>query len=450
MAQHVVVIGGGFAGLTAAVDLAERGYAVTVVEGRGRLGGRAFSFTDRQTGAVVDNGQHAMMGCYTHTFAFLDRIGASNKLVRQDNLRVEMRHADLGAGAIACSTLPGPLHMLSAIFGYRLLTRRERLRAALGGARLMRMRQARDPRLTTWTVADLLTALGQSPNARASFWYPLAIATLNEAPDRAVAAPLAEVLARAFFGSRRDSQFVLARVGLSDLYTEDARLFIETRGGTIVLNAAVDSLAPASDGKLAVLVRDGRRLDADAVVSAVPPRVLAGLLPAVLRDHPMYRGLDRFGSSPIVSTHLWFDRPVLDADFVGLVGTTTQWLFNRTALTGEGNHGGQYLSAVISAGHDLVDRDPDEIARIVVDDTRRVLPAARAAQVVRTVVVKEKHATISATPAVERLRPETPTPLDRFFLAGDWTRTGLPPVIEGAVASGYGAAAAVAARLRKP
>lgn len=447
MARQVVIIGGGFAGLTAAVDLAERGYAVTVLEGRGRLGGRAFSFTDRQTGAVVDNGQHAMMGCYTHTFTFLDRIGATNKVVRQPNLRVEMRHARFGAGAIACSGLPGPLHMVSAIFGYRLLTRRERLRAALGGVRLMRMRQAGDPRLASWTVAELLAALGQSPNACASFWYPLAIATLNESPDRAVAAPLAEVLARAFFGTRRDSQFVLARVGLSDLYTDDARRFIEGRGGTIMLNAAVDTIAPEADGGLIVQVRDGRKLNADAAISTVPPRVLAGLLPPVLRDHPAYRALGQFGSSPIVSTHLWFDRPVLDADFVGLVGTTTQWFFNRTALTGDGDHGGQYLSAVISAGHDLVDRDPDDIAQIVVDDARLLLPAARTATVVRAVVVKEKHATISATPAVEPLRPATQTPLDRFFLAGDWTRTGLPPVIEGAVASGYGAAAAVAARL---
>jgi len=447
MSQHVVVIGAGFAGLAAAVDLAERGYTVTVLEGRGRLGGRAFSFTDRQTGAVVDNGQHAMMGCYTHTFAFLDTIGASNKLVRQENLRVEMRHARFGAGAIACSTLPGPLHMLSAIFGYELLTRRERVRAALGGARLMRLRQRGDARLAEWTVAELLAALGQSPNACASFWYPLALATLNETPERAVAAPLTEVLARAFFGTRRDSQFVLARVGLSDLYTGDAHRFIEARGGTIVLNAAVAAVTPGAGGRLTVHIRDGRQLDADAVVCAVPPRVLAGMLPAALRDHPSYRGLDQFGSSPIISTHLWFDRPVLDADFVGLVGTATHWLFNRTALTGEGNHGGQYLSAVISAGHDLVDRDPDDIARLVVDDTRRVLPAARAAQVVRSVVVKEKHATISATPAVERLRPPAHTPLDRFFLAGDWTRTGLPPVIEGAVASGYQAAAEVATRL---
>ena len=445
--KHVVVIGGGFAGLAAAVDLAQRGVQVTVLEGRGRLGGRAFSFTDRPSGAVVDNGQHAMMGCYTHTFDFLDTIGATNKLVRQDNLRVEMRHARYGAGAIACSTLPGPLHMLSAIFGYELLTRGERVRAALGGARLMAMRQRRDPRLAEWTVAELLAALGQSPNACASFWYPLALATLNETPERAVAAPLAEVLARAFFGTRRDSQFVLARVGLSDLYTEDARRFIEARHGTIVLNAAVAGVAATADGRLVVHVRDGRQLDADACVSAVPPRVLATILPDALREHPTYRALDQFGSSPIISTHLWFDRPVLDAAFVGLVGTTTHWLFNRTLITGEGNHGGQYLSAVISAGHDLVDADPDDIARRVVDDTRQLLPAARGAQVLRSVVVKEKHATISATPAVERLRPPTHTPLDRFFLAGDWTQTGLPPVIEGAVASGHEAAAAVATRL---
>jgi uncharacterized protein with NAD-binding domain and iron-sulfur cluster len=214
---HVIVIGGGFAGLAAAVDLAEHGIPVTVLEARGRLGGRAYSFTDRTTGMEVDNGQHALMGCYTQTLAFLDKIGASSKLHRQRHLRVEMRDPGRGAGTIAGRALPGPLHMLYALFGYRLLSVAERGRAALAGARLMRLHRARDARLAGWTVDELLTRLRQSANARASFWYPLAIATLNELPQRAAAAPLAEVLARAFFGSTAASQFILPRVGLSAL-----------------------------------------------------------------------------------------------------------------------------------------------------------------------------------------------------------------------------------------
>ena len=448
--RRVAIIGGGFAGLAAGVELAARGFRVNVFEARPRLGGRAYSFTDDASGEVVDNGQHAMMGCYTHTLAFLDRIGAARKLVRQANLHVEMIHPRHGVGAITASSLPSPLHLLTGIMGYRLLSPAERVRGLLGGMRLMAMRRRCDPRLAQWTVEQAMIALGQSANARLSFWYPVAIATLNESPARAAAAPFAEVLARAFFRSRADSQFVLPKVGLSDLYTDDARAFIEARGGSVTAKTTIVGLSLAEERLNAVELRDGTRVEADACISSVPPRALAGLLPEALRDSARLRVLDEFDSSPIVSTHLWFDRPVLTSEFVGLLGTTTQWVFNRSKLTANGNgngNGQQCLSAVISAGRDVVEWDTSRVASRVVDDLRSLVPVARAAQVLRSVVVKEKHATISPTPAAERLRPPAGTAIDNFFLAGDWIDTGLPPTIESAVVSGQRAAQLVADRL---
>ena len=446
--KRVAIIGGGFAGLAAGVELASRGFRVNVLEARPRLGGRAYSFTDEASGEVVDNGQHAMMGCYTHTLAFLERIGATPKLVRQPALRVEFVDPQRGAGAIAASSMPSPLHLLTGILGYRLLNRAERVCALLGGVRLMVMRRRRDPRLSESTVQELLIALGQSANARRSFWYPVAVATLNECATRAAAAPFAEVLARAFFRSRTDSQFVLPKVGLSDLYTEDARAFIEARGGSVSVKSAIVRLS-LIDGRIGALeLRDGTRVEADACISAVPPRALAALLPAPLRASPGLRALEQFDTSPIVSTHLWFDRQVLASDFVGLLGTTTQWAFNRSKLTANGHGAGpQCVSAVISAGRDVVEWDTGRVADKVVGDLRSLVPAARAAQLLRSVVVKEKHATISPTPAAERLRPPPRTPVNNFFLAGDWVQTGLPPTIESAVVSGHRAAALVADRL---
>src|SRR5262249_7976899 len=278
------------------------------------------------------------------------------------------------------------------------------------------------------------------------FWHPVAIATLNELPQRAAAAPFAEVLARAFFGSRSDSQFVLPTVGLSDLYTHDARQFIEARGGSVDVKAAVAPLLFA-DGRLAGVVgRDGQRIEADACICAVPPDALGALLPEPLYDQLSLRRLGAFEVSPIVSTHLWFDRPVLTHDFIGLLGTTTQWVFNRSKLTGTGN-GHHCVSAVISAGREQVDWDNARIATTVAGDLCALFPAARAARLLRTVVVKERQATISSTPTAERMRPAPATAVDNLFLAGDWTRTGLPPTIESAVASGQRAATLVAARL---
>ncbi|MBI1818292.1 MAG: FAD-dependent oxidoreductase [Deltaproteobacteria bacterium] len=442
--KSVAIIGGGFAGLAAGVELAARGVPVTVLEARARLGGRAYSFRDDDSGEVVDNGQHALMGCYTHTLAFLDRIGALDKVVRQPNLRVEMIDARRGAGVIAATALPSPLHMLGGVLGYGLLSRAERLRALLGGMWLMAMRQRRDPRLAELTVEQLLIALGQSANARTSFWYPVAIATLNETPDRAAAAPFAEVLARAFFGSRSGSQFVLPRVGLSDLYVDDARRFIEARGGRVEVRAAIAKLRIEQGRVTAVRLRDGQEIEADAVISTVPPQALRLFAPGALRD------IADFESSPIVSTHLWFDRAVMQRDFIGLLGTTTQFVFNRSKLTASGNghrsgNDRQCVSAVISAGREVAAWESTRIADTVVADIGALLPGARAAQLLRSVVVKEKHATISITPDAERARPPMETAISNFLLAGDWTQTGLPPTIESAVLSGQRAAQWIAA-----
>jgi len=442
--NRVAIIGGGFAGLAAAVDLAGRGFAVSLLEARPRLGGRAYSFRDHETGEVIDNGQHTLMGCYRDTLAFLDRIGATHKLMRQKNLHVRMVHPARGPGAITCPSLPSPLHLVGGILRYRLLTQAERLRALLGGMQVMAMRRRGDPRLRECTVEQLLLALRQSPNACASFWYPVAVATLNESPQRAAAVLFAEVLARAFFRSRADSQFVLPRVGLSELYTEDARRYVEARDGHVELQAAAAALVLRGNRVAGLQLRDGRAIATDACISAVPPKALAALLPDAARDRCGLPALDAIDTSPIVSGHLWCDRPILSDAFVGLIGRTTQFVFNRTGLTGQGDNGRQCLSAVISAGREVVEWPAARIAETVVADLQALVPAARGARVLHTVVVKEKQATISATPAAERLRPAACTPIANFFLAGDWTSTGLPPTIESAVYSGRRAAELVA------
>jgi squalene-associated FAD-dependent desaturase len=450
MRRRVAIVGGGFAGLAAGVALAERGHEVIVLEAKRRLGGRAYSFRDAATGAIVDNGQHAMMGCYAHTLAFLERIGAADRVVRQRDLRVEMRGAYRGSAAVAAVPLPAPLHVAGALLRYRHLTPVERLRALVAGLRVLAMRQRHDPFLARATVADLLERLGQSPNARHAFWYPVAISTCNELPERAAAAPFAEVLARAFFGSRQDSQFVFARVGLSDLYTDLAAARIAAHGGRVEIGAPVSSIETDGGRATALLLRDGRRIAVDACIVSAPPDATHALLPPEVRTRAPWRDLHALGASPIVSVHLWWDRPVVGADFAGLIGTATQFAFDRTRLCGtpvEG--GGSQVSSVISAAHVEECWDNARLASVVEADLRAVFPAARDAHVLRTVVVKEKHATISCTPEAERLRPGAETPLDNLFLAGDWTATGLPPTIEGAVLSGDRAAQLAAAAIAR-
>lgn len=453
-----VVIGGGFAGLAAGVALAAGGARPLVLEGRPHLGGRARSFTDAASGERLDNGQHAMMGCYTHTLAFLERIGTAHRLVRQERLRVAMVHRTRGAGVIAAAALPGPLHMAAGVLGYRLLRPAERIAALRAGLAILRRYRRRDPALAALTVAELLGELRQSHDAQASFWNPVAVATLNELPERAAALPFAAVLARAFFGTGRDAQFVLPGTDLSALYTDAARAFIERRGGRVETHAAVAGIEVDGGGVRAVHLRDGRALAARSCIAAVPPRALAALLPEAVRGAPSMRRLEDFGASPIVSVHLWLDRPVLAEPFLGCVGTTAQWFFNRSALQTGGADAsvpaprapvGQWLSAVISAGHGIVEWPNERIVDTVLGDLRQLVPDATAAAVRRAVVVKEKQATISTTPANERRRPGAATALANLWLAGDWIATGLPPTIESAVMSGHHAADLLLAR-REP
>lgn len=445
--RQVAIIGGGFAGLAAAVALVERGVAVTVLEERAHLGGRAYSFRDEATDEIVDNGQHALMGCYHHTLDFLERIGAGDKVVRQRNLHVEMIHPQRGTGAIACPSLPSPLHVGAGILGYSILSRGERLSALVAGMRMMAMRRRGEARLRERTLQEVLCDLGQSDHARESFWNPVAIATLNETPERAAAAPFAEVLARAFFGSRSDSQFVLPAVGLSELYTDDASRFIRERGGIVALRARVVGIEVGERDAVRLRLADGRVLDPAACISTVPPRVLDRILTGELRQRLGLPLLDRFETAPIVSAHLWFDRPVLGAEFVGLLGTRTQWVFDRSRLLRAHRRGAdgplRALSAVISAGRDVVDWENGRIAAQILGDLRSLVPAARSAKLLRSVVVREKNATVSPTPEAERLRPPIETRARTFLVAGDWVATGLPPTIESAVLSGQRAAALV-------
>ena len=446
--KDAVVIGAGFAGLSSAVALAERGVRVTVIEGKPALGGRAYSFEDPDTGDFVDNGQHVLMGCYTETLDFLKRIGAYDELVFQDDLKIEMLAGPGQSAVLKTARLPGPLHMTAALLGYKHLSFAQRMSVMRGGLRMLAMRRFSNE-LRRLTVAQLMDRLGQSEHARRCFWYPLSIATLNDEPESSSAQQLVEVLKRAFFSRRRrDSAFVYSRVGLSDLYCTGATRLIERAGGQVISHSIVEMLELGARGEVAsVRLRDGRRIEASDFISAVPAPQLLRFLPENAVADPFFSRLAGLSSSPIICVHLWLDREVTNSPFIGFIGTTTQWLFNKRqifAQRGEAHPG--YLSFVISGARKLVDRSNQEILDIVINDLHAMIPASRDAKVVKSLVLKEKNATMAPDLVSHELRPTAKTPIANFFLAGDWIQTGLPATIESAVISGRAAAAAVVAR----
>jgi squalene-associated FAD-dependent desaturase len=445
---QVVVIGGGFAGLSAAVALCRRGLAVTLLEQRPELGGRAYSFIDEQIGDTVDNGQHVMMGCYDQALSFLNTIGAADRLVFQDNMTVEMIAPGGRRARLRAARLPGPAHMVQAIMRYAHLRLIERVSLLVAGARILAMLRRERLQLERCSVSGLMDRLGQSEAARRTFWYPLTIAALNEEPPRASAALLAEVLRRAFFGRRRNSAFVYASVGLSELYCTPSKSYIERRGGSLITHAAVAAVELNGGGQVAkVRLREGREISADYFVSAIPWGALLRILPAAVAENAFFSRLNQLSSSPIICTHLWLDRPVIDAPFVGFIDTTTQWLFNKDVIWARRREGvPAHLSFVISGARSLIERPNQDLAAQVVSDLHATIPLARHAKVLRALVIKEKQATMAPSPESCAIRPPCITPLPNLFLAGDWVQTGLPATIESAVTAGHNAASAVATR----
>lgn len=435
--QHVVIIGGGFAGLSCAVSLSERGIRVTVLEARRSAGGRAGSFL-HESGEVVDNGQHLFMACYAETRGFLSRIGTSDRLGFQERLSVPYL-SPAGRSRLHCPPLAAPFHLLAGTLAMKGLSIPDRLAILRAIPAMRRLRGPEDcAALEMITVSAWLDRMGQTENLRRWLWHPLAIATLNQSPDRAPASLLARVLLEAFVIDRNGAALGIPRVGLSDLYTTASAEYLARRGSELRTETPVVDLRTAGGRVTHAETRDGESIAADAFVSAVPPRALARLGVPVA-------GLDRFATSPILSVNLWIDRPlaeVADFDFAGVVDCRIQWLFNKERILGGK---ARHLAAVISAASGFVDEDNEALSAMAWEDVRRCLPAARGARLVRSLVVRERTATFSATVETEPLRPGIGSPYENLLLAGDWTERGLPATIETAVRTGHRCADLIAA-----
>lgn len=437
----VVVIGGGFAGLSAATALSERGVPVLVVDARAQLGGRATAFVDRETGELVDNGQHVLFGCYRATFDFLKRIEAMDRVRVQPALSVPFIDRDGRRSVLSCPTLPSPLHLLAGVLDWDALPWRDRLAVLklAGPLRRARRELERTDSVSAepdGTVSAWLIAHGQTERLRAWLWEPLAVAALNQSPDEAAAAPFVRVLAQMFGPDATDSSLVLPTRPLHDMYAEPARRYIESRGGEVRVNALARVVV--EDGRVSAVDIRGERITTQRVVAAVPwfgigrlflpapPPQLAGLLDAAAR----------MDSMPIVTVNLWYDRRIMDETFVGLPGRDMHWVFDKRLAFGRD---ASHLSLVSSGATRLTAMDRDELTALACAEVEEALPIARQATLLRATVVREKRATFSLAPG-QPCRPGATTAVRGLYLAGDWIDTGLPGTIESAVVSGHRAA----------
>jgi squalene-associated FAD-dependent desaturase len=456
-----VIVGGGLAGLAAAVVLAERGVGVTVLESRPRLGGRASSFLDKTTGTQIDNCQHVNLGCCTNFQHFCRALGLSGLFRTERELYFIGR--DRVVNRLAAGSLPAPLHLASAFARTSYLSTRDLVAIARGVRALASARRLVSVRKSDSAVdfAGWLKRHRQTPAAIDRFWTPVLVSSLSETLDRIDVSSARKVLVDAFLAHRDGWQVQIPTVPLDALYGEKLTGWLADRGASVRLQTGVDHLSVEEGRATGVLLRSGETIRADQVIVAVPHWLVLDLLPAECRAHSDLAQLSELETAPISSVHLWFDRPILfppqaaaraELPHAVLIDRLSQWVFNRDVLHASAStdykntdvprrsERGHNYQVIISASRNIASSTQQAVIDQVVRELADVFPSAGEAVLLHSRLVTEHRAVFSARPGAERFRPSQQSPIPNVQLAGDWTRTGWPSTMEGAVRSGYLAA----------
>jgi squalene-associated FAD-dependent desaturase len=437
--MRAAVIGGGLAGITAAVALAEAGHAVTLLEAKPRLGGATMSFS--RDGLVIDTGQHVFLRCCTAYRGLLDRLGMAVHAPIQPRFDVTVLSPGKRA-ELKRRRVPGGLHMLPALLGYPFLNWGERARLGLAALAFRRL-DGSDPKTDEQRLGDWLESHGQDERTRRVLWDLFSISSLNVPGDDASLALAAVVVKTGLLGDADAADIGVPALSLGELHGAAATRLLAKLGATVHLQAKVAAVTPKGDqflinfGDEDVLV--------DAVVLAVPHEQAAKLIPAGALPAETVDGWSGLGAAPIVNVHVIYDRKVMDVPFAAGVDSPVQWVFDRTRISGMHARGdtGQYLAISLSAADEYADQPVAELRAQFVPALAALFPAARDATVTEFFVTREKRATFRQVPGTARLRPTAATGTPGLVLAGSWTDTGWPDTMEGAVRSGLNAVIAL-------
>jgi zeta-carotene desaturase len=442
--KRIAIVGGGVAGIAAALRLAEAGAKPIVIETRKRLGGRATSVVDPRTGALIDNCQHVVLGCCTNLLDLYDRLDVLDRIEWHRTLYWTRGHGLIDE--MAAGWMPAPLHLSGAMRRMRVFSKADKRHIGRAMWRMLRLGSRGRQQWADRTFAEFLESVGQPAEVVGSFWNTIIVSACNLDAGRVCAATAMHVFQEGFLANRWSYSMGLATVPLVDLY-DAAQGAIEAADGALHLGVSARSIAYDGKRVTGVVTSEGV-IEASAVIAAVTPDRLEKLTSDTMKtaDARLQR-LDEIDVSPILGVHLGFTEPVMDLPHLVLVDRPVQWLFNK----GGGDDGGQHVHAVISGADDWMGLDEPAIVERVMADVHHALPGSRGIEPVVARSIKEKRATFAATPDVERIRPRTAPGtvglggggIPNLFLAGDWCDTGWPATMEGAARSGYEAAAEI-------
>jgi squalene-associated FAD-dependent desaturase len=424
---NVAVIGGGLAGITAALRAADGGARVTLFEGKPKLGGLTHSF--KRGDLDIDNGQHVFLRCCTAYLSLIDRLGVTGSVFVQPKLAIPIVSPGRAPVWLRGDPLPAPLHLARSVLGYTPLSLLERLRFGTAALALRRVKLTA-PATDEQSFGSWLSAHGQSRRAIDTMWDLVGIATLNATADEASLALAAKVFQTGLLTKAAAADIGWSLVPLGELHGTASQRALSDAGVTVHTSAKVTAVRPSGNGWDV----DDRHFD--QVVSALPPDVAAKVLPPGVLPPG-----GELGTSPIVNVHVVYDRQVLDKPFVAAIDSPLQWVFDRTSHSGLTE--GQYIAVSLSAADQFIDVPVAELRDRMLPALEALLPAARGAEVRDFFVTRERHATFRSAPGTAKLRPGAATALPGLWLAGAWTDTGWPATMEGAVRSGDTAAAGV-------
>ncbi|MEE2994854.1 MAG: hydroxysqualene dehydroxylase HpnE [Gemmatimonadota bacterium] len=459
--NDVIVIGGGLAGLAGAVALADAGLKVTLYERRAILGGRASSFVHPAGGELVDNCQHVLLRCCANLIDFYTRLGVENGIVFQD--RVPFIDEANRISVIQSSPLPVPLHLLPSFFRLKFLGWKDKLSVSYAMMHMIWQtskwsggqegKKPPTPAHLPLSMQNWLKSHRATDRSIEALWRPILISALNDELDDIDAEYGIMTIVKAFLSNRQSYQVGLPVVPLGDLYAPCID-YLEQRGGRVILDQGITEMAVDNTRITRMTLQDGTTVQADAYLSALPFDILLKMLPDTeVTRWDYFNNLQRLDFSPITAVHVWLDRPVMDLDFVAVLGRTIQWIFNQTIRDPDAfssTESGTYLGLVVSASDEWMKQPQQVIIQQALEDLKSIFPAVQEAKLLKAIVVKEGRATFAPEPGCDPLRPGPVSPISNLFVAGDWTQTGWPATMESAVRSGYQSAEAMLSVFDKP